>query len=143
MKRDRSPILEAGVESVFHTALLFSAFLLFVGHNNPGGGFIGGLVAAAAFILRYVDGGTAAVKQAVPVPPDVILGTGLLVAIVTGLASLVQGGAFLESGSVTLDLPLFGAVKVVSSLAFDIGVYLVVVGLALSLLLSLGGEPDA
>lgn len=144
MMRGRSPILEAGVELVFHTALLFSLFLLFAGHNSPGGGFVGGLVAAAAFILRYVEGGTPAVRETLPVRPEGLLGAGLVLAITTGLVALLHdGGAFLESGWLELDLPLLGTVKAGSTLIFDTGVYLVVVGLAMSLLLSLGGEPEA
>jgi multicomponent Na+:H+ antiporter subunit A len=136
----RSLILDTGVRAVFHTVLLFSVYLLFAGHNAPGGGFIGGLVAGAAFMLRYVDGGVDDVRRSQPLPPDVMLGTGVVISIGTGMASWLAGGQFLESGYLELDVPVLGDVAVTSALPFDIGVYLVVVGLTLAVLSSLGAE---
>ena len=138
--RPPSLILETGVGALFHTALLFSVFLLFAGHNAPGGGFVGGLVAGAAFVLRYVEGGAPAVERASPVSSSALIGTGLTVAVTTGVASWLGGKQFLESAKVELDLPLLGPVKVTSALAFDMGVYLVVVGLVVGMLTSLGNE---
>lgn len=138
----RSVVLETVVALAFHTVLVFGVYLLFAGHNQPGGGFIGGLVTGAAFILRYVAGGRAELRSAVPVDPRLPLATGLLIATVTGMASWTVGLDFLESGYVELDLPLLGTVKAVSALAFDAGVYLVVVGLALGLLRTLGAEAE-
>jgi multicomponent Na+:H+ antiporter subunit A len=138
-----SLILDVCVRMVFHTALVFSVFLFFAGHNAPGGGFIGGLVAGAALVLRYVAGGAAEVRRTVPVAPHLLLGGGLALAVVTGAASLVAGGQFLESGVLTLDLPVLGTLKTTSALPFDAGVYLVVVGLVLALLRTLGAEADA
>lgn len=112
-----SPILEVGVRAVFHTALLFSVFLLLVGHDAPGGGFVGGLVAGAAFVLRFAAGGVEEVRAVIPFPPTALLGAGLVVAVVAGV------GAW-------------------SPLVFDTGVYLIVIGLVLALVLSLGGAPD-
>ena len=138
----RSVVLETAVRMVFHTVLLFSLYLLFAGHNQPGGGFVGGLVAGCAFVLRYVAGGRAALKAAVPIDPGVPLGVGLVLAAGTGAAALILGGQFLESAKVELDLALLGHVKLVSALAFDIGVYLVVVGLVLGALRTLGAEAE-
>jgi multisubunit Na+/H+ antiporter MnhB subunit len=136
----RSLILDTGVRAVFHTVLLFSVYLLFAGHNAPGGGFIGGLVAGAAFMLRYVDGGVDDVRRSQPVPTDVLLGGGLVLSITTGMASWLGGGQFLQSGYLELDVPVLGDVALTSALPFDIGVYLVVVGLTLAVLSSLGAE---
>ena len=141
-KREPSLVLETCVHALFHTALLFSAFLLFAGHNAPGGGFVGGLVAGAAFVLRYVEGGSGEVQDAAPVSGTVLMGVGLTVAVATGATALLGGGEFLSSGKLQVDLPLLGMVKATSALAFDIGVYLVVVGLVVSLLSTLGAEPD-
>ncbi len=140
-KREPSLILETCVHTLFHTALLFSVFLLFAGHNAPGGGFVGGLVAGAAFVLRYVEGGAKEVVDAAPVPGSVLMGIGLTVAVATGAAAWLGGGEFLSSGKLEVDLPLLGVVKATSALAFDIGVYLVVVGLVVSVLTTLGAEP--
>ncbi len=141
-KREPSLILETSVHALFHTALLFSLFLLFAGHNAPGGGFVGGLVAGAAFVLRYVEGGAQEVEDAAPVPGTVLMGIGLTVAVGTGAAAWLGGGEFLSSGKVEVDAPLLGVVKTTSALAFDIGVYLVVVGLVVTVLTTLGAEPD-
>ncbi len=138
-----SLILETGVGAVFHTALLFSLFLLFAGHNAPGGGFVGGLVAGAAFALRHVEGGADEVERATPVSPMTFMGVGLALAVATGAASWLAGGQFLESGKLELDIPVLGTVKVTSALLFDIGVYLVVVGLAVGVLTALGEEGPA
>lgn len=138
----RSVVLETAVRLVFHTVLVFSLYLLFAGHNQPGGGFVGGLVAGAAFVLRYVAGGRAALKAAVPIDPGVPVGGGLALAAGTGMAAWLFGGQFLESGKVELELPLLGMLKVTSALPFDTGVYLVVVGLVLALLRTLGAEAE-
>jgi multicomponent Na+:H+ antiporter subunit A len=137
----RSLILDVGIRVIFHTVLLFSLFMLFAGHNDPGGGFIGGLVAGAAFMLRYVGGGAAEVVRSERVAPETLLGIGVTVATLTGMASFLFGGGFLESGYEELEVPLLGTVSFASVLAFDIGVYLVVVGLAIGVLRSLGREP--
>lgn len=138
----RSVVLETVVRLAFHTVLVFSLYLLFAGHNSPGGGFVGGLVAGCAFVLRYVAGGRGALRDAVPVDPVVPLGLGMLLATSTGLAGLVLGGQLLESGKVSFDVPVLGLVKATSALPFDTGVYLVVVGLVLGLLRSLGAEAE-
>ena len=138
----RSVVLETAVRLVFHTVLVFSAYLLFAGHNQPGGGFVGGLVAGAAFVLRYIAGGRAALAAAVPVDPGVPLGSGLVLASLTGIVPWLFGGQFLQSDYVELDLPLLGIAKLTSALAFDSGVYLVVVGLVLGVLRTLGAEAE-
>ena len=139
----RSLILSACVRAEFHTLLLISMYLLFAGHNQPGGGFAGGLVAAAAAVLRFAADGPRAVERSFPVNPFTVLGLGLLSALVTAVVPMLFGGAFFESTSIELDLPVLGVAKVSSVLAFDAGVYLVVVGTALLLLEQFGNtEPS-
>ncbi len=138
----RSVVFETTVRLVFHTILVFALYLLFAGHNQPGGGFVGGLVAGCAFVLRYIAGGRAALQAAVPIDPGVPLGLGLVLAAGTGALAWVFGGQFLQSGKVTLDLPVLGLLKVTSALAFDTGVFLVVLGLVLGALRTLGAEAE-
>ncbi len=138
----RSVVLETAVRLVFHTVLVFSLYLLFAGHNQPGGGFVGGLVAGLAFVLRYVAGGRAALREAVPIDPGVPLGSGLVLAASTGLVALAAGGQFLQSAKAVVHLPLLGEIHFASALAFDTGVYLVVVGLVLGVLRTLGAEAE-
>ena len=137
-----SVILETGTRAVFHTILLFSVFLLFAGHNAPGGGFIGGLVAAAALVLRFVAHGPDDVRRMVRMRSEKLLGAGLLLAALAAIAPMLLGAELLSSGTFTAALPLVGKVKASSVLVFDIGVYLVVIGLVLTMLDTLGGELD-
>jgi multisubunit Na+/H+ antiporter MnhB subunit len=138
---DRSQILDTGLVLLFPTTLLLSLFLLFAGHNAPGGGFIGGLVAGAGFVLKYVAGGTPELRSGVSVAPPVLLGTGLTIAVATGAVPWIVGGGYLESDEMSAQLPLLGEIHTTSSLVFDIGVYLVVVGLVLTVLRTIGAEP--
>jgi len=138
----RSPILDVGVGAVFHTVLVVSLFLLVSGHNAPGGGFVAGLVAGAAFVLHDVAADFEPRLRRFRVPPEVLLGAGLLVAVGTGLSSLAAGRTFLESDLASLHLPWFGTVKVTSALAFDLGVFLLVLGMILGIVDRLGEEPE-
>lgn len=136
----RSTIMDTTARLVFHSALILSLYLLVAGHNQPGGGFVGGLVAAAAITVHYVAGGADQVRALSRVRPWFVLGGGLILAVATALAPLLGGGAILESGYTGTDLPLFGEVALTSTLAFDIGVYAVVVGLVLMAFEAFGDE---
>ncbi|WP_250032809.1 Na+/H+ antiporter subunit A [Paractinoplanes maris] len=138
----RSPILEVITRLVFHTIVLFSVYLLFAGHNAPGGGFAGGLAVGLALVLRYLAGGRHELNVAAPVDAGVVMGTGLFIALGTGLAALVAGGEFLQSTLLDWHLPVLGHVHFVTSTIFDVGVYLVVIGVVLNILRSLGAEID-
>lgn len=140
----RSLIIDTTARLIFHSAMLLSLYLLFAGHNRPGGGFVGGLVAGAAVAVYYVAGGVDDVRSLIRVAPWTVLGTGLLLAAGAALAPFVDGGTLLESGTLELDLPVFGAVKATSTLVFDSGVYAVVVGLVFMVFEAFGEEaqPD-
>jgi multicomponent Na+:H+ antiporter subunit A len=138
----RSVVLEVITRVLFHTILVFSLYLLFSGHNEPGGGFAGGLVAGLALVLRYLAGGRYELGEAAPVDPGLLLGSGLLLAGGTGVAGLVLGAEVLQTAILEVTLPVLGDVKLVTSLFFDMGVYLIVVGLVLDVLRSLGAELD-
>jgi len=133
-------VLESVVRVVFPSAMVLALYLLFAGHNQPGGGFVGGLVAGAAFALRYATGGLDEVRRAGRVPGRYFVGTGLFLACVTSIAPLLFGGELLESGKIKLHPPLLGEIKLSSVLAFDVGVFLVVVGLVL-MMFGAFGEP--
>lgn len=138
----RSVIFEVVTRLIFHVIVLYSIFLLFAGHNAPGGGFIGGLVAGLALVVRYLAGGRHELALAAPVDAGVLVGGGLVTAVGTGLVSLLAGGGMLESYQLDVHLPVLGEMHLVTSLFFDIGVYFVVVGLTLDVLRSLGAEID-
>jgi multisubunit Na+/H+ antiporter MnhB subunit len=137
----RSLIVDTSVHFVFYSVLVLSLYLLFAGHNQPGGGFVGGLVAGSAVGLRFIAGGIDAVREASPVQPWTILGVGLLIASLTALAPVV-GDAVLESVVADWHLPALGDVHATSATVFDIGVYLVVVGLMLMVFEAFGDDPS-
>lgn len=134
--------VEVSVRAVFHAVLVASLYLLFAGHNWPGGGFVGGLVAGAAIAMRYVAGGIDDVRSLARVKPWTILGAGVLLAGLTAAAPIVFGsGAVLQVERADVHLPVFGDVHLSTTLAFDAGVYLVVVGLVLMVFEAFGDDP--
>jgi multicomponent Na+:H+ antiporter subunit A len=137
---DRLPLLDLFTQLLFGSILVLATYFLFAGHNQPGGGFVGGLTAGAAISLRYVAGGVEAVRSSVPLKPWTVLGGGLLIAVTTAIVPLVTGNAVLEHAAFERDLPLLGTVKATSALPFDIGVFLVVVGLVLMAYEAFGDE---
>lgn len=141
---DRVLILDQSIKVLYQSILVLAVYFLMAGHNLPGGGFVGGLMAGAAVSLRYVSGGAQAVRTTFRLPSHVILGLGLFLAASTALVPVLLGGAILEHGEYETELPLFGKVKVVSALPFDIGVFLVVIGLVLMAFAAFGDErvPD-
>ena len=141
-ERNRSILIEVVVRLIFHAVMVVSIYLLLVGHNLPGGGFAGGLVAGMALVARYLAGGREELGAAAPVNAGALLGTGLLLAAGTALLPLFRGADALTSSWFTIDLGFIGEIDFVTSTVFDIGVYLVVVGLALDVLRSLGAEVD-
>ncbi|MDO9410306.1 Na+/H+ antiporter subunit A [Patulibacter sp.] len=138
----RSILLEVVVRLIFHTVLVLSVYLLWAGHDVPGGGFAGGLVAGLAFTIRYLAGGRYELGEAAPVGAGLVIGLGLVIAVGTGLGGAIVGDAVLQGGSWKPDVPLLGTLKLYSSTLFDIGVYLVVVGVVLDVLRSFGSEID-
>lgn len=122
----------------FLTALMiiFSIFVLLRGHNEPGGGFIGGLIAVSAFAIYGIAYGVAAVRRALWFHPMSIAGAGLLLATVSGLVSIFAGVPFMTG--IWIYPHLFGVeIPLATVMSFDIGVYLVVVGAITSIALAL------
>jgi multicomponent Na+:H+ antiporter subunit A len=142
MSPDRSLILEEAERWLFRLILLVSVFLMVRGHNAPGGGFIGGLVAGAAFTLRHLAGRAGEADLCGRARPHVLLGAGVLLAVGTAMAPLVSGDALLESAVFAGDWPVVGTFKLVSAAVFDFGVYLAVIGFVLTVLVVLGEPLD-
>lgn len=120
--------------------LLFSLFELLRGHNEPGGGFVGGLLAAGGLCLYLLAHGPEATRRLLRIDPRVLVGAGLLVALVAGLVAPLRGDPFLTG--VWLEQPVPGIGKVSTVLLFDVGVYLVVAGTTLLMVLALAGHDD-
>lgn len=133
----KSIILRTASRFLMPMILLFSAFLLLRGHNLPGGGFVGGLMAASAFTLYTFAFSPAEARLLLRADPRSLIGVGLLLALGSGIAPLVAGQPFLTGQWGTLTVPQWGSVKVGTPLLFDLGVYLVVMGATLAMILSM------
>jgi len=137
-----STVLRTAAEILKPLMLLFSIFVLFRGHNEPGGGFSGGLVAASAFLLDAFARGAPEVSATLGAYPRLLIGAGVLVALGSGVPGLLVDGAFMAGQWYTLPLPPAGTVKVGTPLLFDIGVYLAVVGIVLTIVLTVMEAQD-
>ena len=151
----RSVVLEMITRMLFPVMIMVSLYLLLAGHDQPGGGFAGGLVAGLAIMIRYLAGGRAELEEAAPVDAGLVMGSGLTLAGLSAVVPAFFGGRILQSYLIEAhipvlssvptpwgELPILGEIHLVTSLFFDIGVYLVVVGLMLDLVRSLGSEID-
>jgi multicomponent Na+:H+ antiporter subunit B len=122
--------------------LAFSVYLFFAGHNNPGGGFIGGLMTACALLLMYLGFDMKSMKKALPFNYTTIIAVGLLISIATGVSSMLFGYPFLTQFFEYYQLPILGETELTTALPFDLGIYLVVVAIALIIILTIA-EDDA
>lgn len=133
-----SPILRSGARFLVPLMLLFSVFVLVRGHNEPGGGFVGGLVAATAFALVLLSEGLGKARRLLRLDPLTLVAAGLLVALASGVPPLLLGEPYMTGVWLKVPLPVIG--KVGSPVVFDVGVYLVVLGIVLAILFALGEE---
>ncbi len=134
----RSQFLPLVARLLLPLAVLLSLYLFLRGHNEPGGGFIAGLVLALALILQYVAHGQQWVEQRLRADFRVWIGAGLLIAGGAGIGSWFFGAPLLTSTYAYWTLPLLGSVPLASAVVFDLGVYLTVVGATMVALLSIG-----
>lgn len=144
MKNASSAILDELVDRwLAKVATLVAVYVTFRGHNAPGGGFAGGLILGSVFVLQYLTGREPLLRGRPIRRPETLLGVGLLLALATTIAPLAVDGAPLESYTWSLEVPAIGGVKIVSSMFFDLGVFLVVVSVVLMVLQALGTRGDA
>jgi multicomponent K+:H+ antiporter subunit A len=126
---------------LFPAILLVAVFLLLRGHDQPGGGFVAGMVVAISVLVQYMIGGTVWTEERLRLlRPLAWIGTGLLLATGTGLAASLFGFPFLASYFTYVDLPLVGEVPTASALVFDVGVFALVVGATLLMLVALAHQ---
>ena len=133
-----SLILSTAMNYLLPLLLLLSVFLLLHGHNLPGGGFVGGLVAAAAFSLYALAHGVERARALLRVNPRLLIGLGLLVALGSGCFAFFAELPFLTGLWSDLKIPIVG--KVGTPVLFDTGVYFVVLGVALTIILNLAED---
>jgi multicomponent Na+:H+ antiporter subunit B len=140
MKTADSIILRTTSRIIMAVLLVFSVFLLIRGHNLPGGGFSGGLVASAAFAVHGLAFGVPSARRLLHWDPRSILAGGLVIALVSGLLALPEHLPFLTGLWDKTPLPVLG--KVGTPLLFDAGVYFVVLGVVLLLVFTLAEEEE-
>lgn len=133
-----SIILYLAARYLMPLLMVFSVFLLIRGHNEIGGGFVGGLVAAAAFILYAIANNVQEARRILRVQPRVLIAAGLLVSLSSGLIGWLSGKPFMTGLWLKDPLPVIG--KIGTPLMFDVGVYLVVIGVTLLIIFKLAEE---
>ncbi len=131
----RSLILSTATRLLMPLMLLFALFALFRGHNEPGGGFIGGLIAASAFVLYAVAEGTTQARRILRVDPRTLLGSGLLLGLISGVPGALGSEPYMTGIWLTEAIPGLG--KAGTPLLFDLGVFMVVVGFVLTVVFAL------
>lgn len=125
MIQAKSPAVELGVRAASPLAILVGSYLLFAGHNNPGGGFAAGLVFGAVVVLRSAAGMRRAANSLI------LIAVGTVVVCAVAAAPLFLGAPMLDQGLLEVDLPVLGTVKTGGALPFDVGVTLIVVGVVI------------
>ena len=135
-----SIILRTATRYMFPPLLVFSVYLLLRGHHYPGGGFVGGLFAGSAFALYALAFNAASARKLLRFDPRDVTAVGLAVALVSGVPALFSGQPFLTGTWREISLLSGETLNIGTPLMFDIGVYLVVLGVLLTLVFSLAEE---
>lgn len=135
-----SLILQTTMRLLLPVLLLYSLFLFFRGHNYAGGGFIGGLVAGGAFALYALAYDVKPLQELLDIKPTTVLTWGLFFALGAGLLPVLMGYPFLTGEWFLLKVPRLGELHIGTSLFFELGVYLVVIGSTLTILINLMEE---
>lgn len=140
MSPQRSPVISTIAQLTLYVIKLLALWLFLRGHQQPGGGFVAGLVVAAAIALQGLAFGLTAARAIFPFPFWALLGGGLLLALSTAVWPMLLGRPFLDLTFDYYYLPFFGKIELASAAVFDVGVFLVVVGAAKSILLHIAEE---
>ncbi|QDP40288.1 Na(+)/H(+) antiporter subunit B [Radiobacillus deserti] len=135
-------ILRTTTNLIAFILLAFSIYLFLAGHSSPGGGFVGGLMTSAAFVLMYMAYGFETVRKIIPINFRLFIPIGLTVALLTGLGSFVFNQPFLSHTFAYFHLPIFGEKELATALLFDLGVYLTVIGVTMTIILSIAEDRE-
>jgi monovalent cation:proton antiporter len=133
-------LLQTAAKVLVFIILTFAIYVMFAGHHNPGGGFVGGLITASAFILLLIAFDAQSVREMLPVDFKKIGAAGVLIAVLTGAASLIFDVPFLTQPHTKTHLPLVGEVELASAVLFDIGVFLAVLGTTMTIITSISED---
>ncbi|MFB9280071.1 Na(+)/H(+) antiporter subunit B [Cohnella cellulosilytica] len=133
-------ILQTAAKVLVFIIMTFSIYILFAGHHNPGGGFIGGLITASALMLLYIAFDAETIQEIIPVDFKIVGAIGVLLAVATGIGSIVANEPFLTQVYRYVNLPLLGKTGIGTAMVFDIGVYLAVVGTTMTIIRSISED---
>lgn len=136
----RDVILQTAAKVLTFIILTFSIYILFAGHHNPGGGFIGGLITASSLVLLYIAFDAQTVREIIPLNFKLVGAFGVLMAILTGSGALLFDAPFLTQGISHIPLPFFGETELATALLFDLGVYLAVIGTTMTIIMSISED---
>ncbi|MCR2805353.1 Na+/H+ antiporter subunit A [Paenibacillus soyae] len=138
--RSNDVILRTVSKLAIPIIMCFSLYLFYMGHHHPGGGFIGALMASSALLLMAMAFGMDQVRRIVPVDFRKLTALGILVALLTGIGSFLFGEPFLSHAFDYFDIPLIGELELATATLFDLGVYLTVIGVTMTILLTIGRD---
>lgn len=138
--RTNDVMLQTATKVITFIILLFAVHIFFAGHYTPGGGFVGGLLTASAIVLLMLAFDIDTVRKILPVNYVVITAVGLLIALATASAAIVFDVPFFTHAYDYFNLPLFGETSLHSAALFDLGVYLVVVGVTMTIIQTIGED---
>ncbi len=138
--RSNDVILKTISQLLIFIILIFSFYLFLAGHNEPGGGFIGALMAAAALVLLAMAFGIRTLKKVIPFDYRKVTATGIMLALLTGMGSFLFDAPFLSHTFDYAALPLFGQTELATAMLFDLGVYLTVIGITMTIILAIGRD---
>lgn len=133
----RNIILEKIVSLFMRVMVIFSVYLLLRGHNNPGGGFIGGIIASTGFIFYAIIFGTDALQKIIKIKPQSFIGIGLFLVLIAALLPTFYSTEMLTGLWIKADIPVLGTLHAGTPLIFDTGVYAVVIGVILTIVISI------
>lgn len=133
-------ILQSITKIVVFIILTLALYLFFSGHNAPGGGFVGGLVLASAFVLLLLAYDIETVRQGIPLDFKIVAAIGAFIVVVSGLGAVLLGEPFLSQTFAYFNIPLFGTVEFTTVTIFESGVALAVVGVVVTIILSISED---
>ncbi|MED4054487.1 Na(+)/H(+) antiporter subunit B [Niallia taxi] len=133
-------ILQTTTKIVLFIILIFSVFIFFTGHYTPGGGFIGGLLTSGAIVLLLLAFDLKTVKKILPFNYMYMIAAGLLFSIGTGAGAMLFNMPFLTHAYTHIDIPILGELSLHTATIFDLGVFLVVVGVTMTIIQTIGGD---
>jgi multicomponent Na+:H+ antiporter subunit B len=140
MKKPNDVIIRSVTKVSVVIIFTFAINLFISGHHFPGGGFIGGLAFTSGLLLLFLTFDIETVRKNIPVDFKIVAAVGVLIAVLTGVGSMVLGAPFLSQSFGYFELPIFGKTELATAVIFDVGVALAVIGTSITIILSIGDD---